>query len=157
MIWFENVYKDIKKSENQSILVNGELETTESIQKLFIKIMALHKSYGHNPPLSLRRSCIVILHEDYYNGKQYPVDLDIKKIYLKANSRFEILNRNTKDLKFAHKIHPKNPCLFFEENTRRMAAYRKALEILVLHSKNYFDKQEAVPSFHLLYQDIILC
>ena len=157
MIWFENVYKDIKKSENQTIEIDGELEDIESVKKIIQKFLILQKSYGHNPPLSLRRSCIVILHEEYYQSKKYPPNLEIDKIYKKAKLRFEILNRSTKNLKYPQEIHPKNPCLFFEENAKRKASYRKALEILALHSRSYFDDQGAVPSFNMLYEDIKLC
>ena len=157
MIWFENVYKDIKKSENQTIEIDGELEDIESVKKIIQKFLILQKSYGHNPPLSLRRSCIVILHEEYYQSKKYPPNLEIDKIYKKAKLRFEILNRSTKNLNYPHEIHPKNPCLFFEENAKRKASYRKALEILALHSRSYFDDQGAVPSFNMLYEDIKLC
>lgn len=157
MKWLEDLIKDVKKSENQSIKVNGSIITLEDAQERRDWYLEMYEFYGNRIPLSLRRACIVILHEEYYQSKKYPPNLEIDKIYKKAKLRFEILNRSTKNLNYPHEIHPKNPCLFFEENAKRKASYRKALEILAIHSRTYFDDQEAVPSFNLLYEDIKLC
>ena len=114
-------------------------------------------SAPRKPKLSRRRAFIVILEELYYDIPEYPSELTLEGIHRRASLRFEYMNRNIKGFETPTKVHPKDPCTYYEDNAHGKARYRVALEHLVNGSQGYFQEPDAEASLRMTYMDIKLC
>ena len=108
--------------------------------------------------LSMRRAMIVILQEKYYPLKSYEeIEIKLSQIESYAKSRFIIKNRELRKLDNPQAIHPKNPCLYYEDNNDGKKHYRIALKILTIPSNIYFIDDKALENLVDIYNDIIDC
>jgi len=81
--------------------------------------------------LSMRRALIVLLQEKYYAYKSYDeVQIELSQLENNAKSRFIIRNRDMRNFKTPQDIHPKDPCLHYEDYIDKKKHYKTALEIL---------------------------
>lgn len=81
--------------------------------------------------LSMRRALIVLLQEKYYAYKSYDeVQIELSQLENNAKSRFIIRNRDMRNFKTPQDIHPKDPCLHYEDDIDKKKHYKTALEIL---------------------------
>ncbi|WP_437398403.1 hypothetical protein [Flagellimonas lutimaris] len=112
---------------------------------------------SRKPKLSRRRAFIVILEDLYYDLPEYPSELTLENIHKRASQRFEYMNRNIKAFTTPTEIHPKNPCMYYEDNSHGKARYRAALEHLVSGSSIYFQEYKAEVSIRRIYEDVQLC
>lgn len=161
MITTDKLLKYLKKIDVDKELLINENQYSLSQVRLAEKIvkdieMELFQAKV-KPKLSRRRAFIVILEELYFDTPKYPLDLNLDKIHRRASMRFEYMNRESKGLKTATQIHPKNPCLYYEENTQGKAHYKTALQHLVYESHRYFKVPEAESTLEILLNDLKLC
>ena len=161
MITTEELLRRLNKiAEKDDIVVNNNHYTQSQI-KLAEKILQdLEFDIGlskRKPKLSKRRAYIVILEELYYDVKEYPDNLTLDEIHKRASVRFEYVYRDTGNLQTPTEIHPKNPCLYYEDNGHGKARYRTALELLANDTSRYFEIQEAAISIKQILEEITLC
>ena len=108
--------------------------------------------------LSMRRALIALLQEKYYTYNTYE-GIEIKLSQLKniANSRFVIKNRDMRDFKTPQDIHPKNPCLHYEDYNDKKKRYKTALNILIDLNVLYYTNSDAHENLKSIYEDISNC
>lgn len=108
--------------------------------------------------LSMRKALIVILQEKCYEYKSYDeVDINIQKLHNYANSRFIIGNRDKTHFDSPQKIHPKNPCFYYENKPYEKRSYRMALKELTIPSKIFFIDEKALENLISIYEEILIC
>ena len=108
--------------------------------------------------LSMRRALIILLQEKYYTYNSYE-GIEIKLSQLKniANSRFVIKNKDTRNFKTPQDIHPKNPCLHYEDDIDKKKHYKTALNILIELNVLYYTNSNAHENLKSIYEDISNC
>ena len=62
--------------------------------------------------LSRREALIVLLEEDFWDKTSYDFT-SLKKHEFLASQRFELTNKEKRDLDTPQKVHPKNPCNYY--------------------------------------------
>lgn len=161
MITTDKLLKYLKKNDAENgLLINSnqysltQVRLAEKIVKDLEKELLLASV---KPKLSRRRAFIVILEELYYDTSKYPDELSLDNIHRRASMRFEYMNRETRGFETPTQVHPKNPCLYYEENAHGKARYRTALEHLVYESNKYFQLPEAETTLEVLFNDVKLC
>lgn len=108
--------------------------------------------------LSMRRALIVILQEKYYPLRSYDeIEIKLSQIESNAKLRFFIKNRELKSFEKPQSIHPKNPCLHYEDNSDGKKHYRIALKILTIPSNLYFIDDKAYENLIDIYKNILDC
>lgn len=160
MISSKALLKHLKKtSVDAALKINGNTYTLSQIKlaEQIINDLQQELTPTVKPKLSRRRAYIVILEERFYNVKTYPDNLTLDSIHRKAFFRFEFMNRDSRAFKTPNQVHPKNPCLYFEDNRHGMARYRSALKHLVNASDRYFQIPEAKVSIKEVYNEVLLC
>ncbi len=149
-----------KLAEKDDLIINNN-EYTQSQIKLAERILQDLQSdielSTRKPKLSRRRAFIVILEELYYDVNEYPKDLSLDEIQKRASVRFEYLNRDSRSLQTPMQIHPKNPCLYYEENGNAKVRYRVAIELLASDTPKYFRIPEAEISIKKVLEEISSC
>jgi len=147
----------------EQIYVEGELFTVEQLKKihewvdknkeLYININIKYKYFA-----SRRIALIVILEEDFYDKKNYDFE-DLTRYERIASIRFEVTNKNKKDLDTPEKVHPKNPCLYYEnfESNQSKRQYKAALKKLLETPFHFFEKEEAIKSLSNTFEDLQNC
>lgn len=88
---------------------------------------------------SRRRGLIVVLEEDFYDKVEYG-HIDLKDYERKASVKFAIQNRNTQNLDTPEKVHPKNPCVYYQDNGKLKRHYREALKGILKTSFQFFEE-----------------
>ena len=106
----------------------------------------------------MRRALIALLQEKYYTYNTYE-GIEIKLSQLKniANSRFVIKNKDTRNFKTPQDIHPKNPCLHYEDDIDKKKHYKTALNILIELNVLYYTNSNAHENLKFIYEDISNC
>ena len=99
--------------------VNFKLEQLILLQKKFNENSRLLEGFSIQieENLSMRRALIALLQEKYYTRKTYEgIEIKLSQLQNIANSRFVIKNKDTRNFKTPQDIHPKNPCLHYEDD-----------------------------------------
>ena len=141
-------------SINENRYTNSQVKIAEKLIRDLGKELELKST---KPKLSRRRAFIVILEELYYDTQIYPEDLTLDIIHKRASLRFEYMNRDSRGLETPMQVHPKNPCLYYEDNGYGKARYRSALELIVINSDKFFQVPEAEASIKMILEDVKLC
>ncbi len=144
----------------ENILIGANHYTSSEIQKVESIIEDLQNELGlssRKPKLSRRRAFVVILEERYYDTSKYPENLTLDSIHKEASLRFEFMNREQRRFKTPTQVHPKNPCLYYEDNSHGKARYKTALQHLVNESHRYFKVPEAEASLESILEQVKLC
>ena len=140
--------------------VNFKLEQLILLQKKFNENSRLLEGFSIQieENLSMRRALIALLQEKYYTRKTYE-GIEIKLSQLKniANSRFVIKNKDTRNFKTPQDIHPKNPCLHYEDDIDKKKHYKTALNILIELNVLYYTNSNAHENLKSIYEDISNC
>ena len=140
--------------------VNFKLEQLILLQKKFNENSRLLEGFSIQieENLSMRRALIALLQEKYYTRKTYE-GIEIKLSQLKniANSRFVIKNRDMRNFKTPQDIHPKNPCLHYEDDIDKKKHYKTALNILIELNVLYYTNSNAHENLKSIYEDISNC
>ncbi len=161
MITADALLKHLKKIDTEEDLLINNNQYTLSQVRLAEKIVKdLEKEVlqaSIKPKLSRRRAFIVILEELYYDTPKYPTGLTLDRIHRRASMRYEYMNRESRGLDTPTQIHPKNPCLYYEENAYGKARYKAALQHLVNEPYRYFQVPEAESSLKIIFNDVKLC
>ncbi len=161
--FFEEI-KSIEKAKEKSIVrikVHGiaftikqlkEVHELENVNKDFWQNIELECKYF----LSRREALIVILEEDFYNKQAYNFT-DLTQYENNANVRFEIKNKAKKDLDTPQKVHPKNPCIYFNKDNMgsKKFQYTKALSIILLTPFYFFKVEIAIDTLTKTYEKMI--
>lgn len=94
--------------------------------------------------LSRRKALIVVLEEDFYNRLSYDFT-DLKKYENKAALRFEIRNKEKNVLDTPQKVHPKNPCKYFngKDMAYKKRHYKDAISEILKTPFHFFEVKEA--------------
>ena len=140
--------------------VNFKLEQLILLQKKFNENSRLLEGFSIQieENLSMRRALIALLQEKYYTYNTYE-GIEIKLSQLKniANSRFVIKNRDMRNFKTPQDIHPKNPCLHYEDDIDKKKHYKTALNILIELNVLYYTNSNAHENLKSIYEDISNC
>ena len=140
--------------------VNFKLEQLILLQKKFNENSRLLEGFSIQieENLSMRRALIALLQEKYYTYNTYE-GIEIKLSQLKniANSRFVIKNKDTRNFKTPQDIHPKNPCLHYEDDIDKKKHYKTALNILIDLNVLYYTNSNAHENLKSIYEDISNC
>ncbi len=108
--------------------------------------------------LSMRRALIALLQEKYYTRKTYEgIEIKLSQLQNIANSRFVIKNKDTRNFKTPQDIHPKNPCLHYEDDIDKKKHYKTALNILIELNVLYYTNSNAHENLKSIYEDISNC
>ncbi|MCD8518334.1 MAG: hypothetical protein LRY32_01020 [Flavobacterium sp.] len=138
--------KFIDGLDNQASIFNiGEhsfnYNQLKAIQKKLLNSQRVLEQFGINVKenLSIRRALIVLLQEKYYPLKTYDeIDINLEQLIKQAKVRFQIENRSINKLNTPQAIHPKNPCLHYEDSPLEKGHYKNALKLLVNPSSLFF-------------------
>ena len=140
--------------------VNFKLEQLILLQKKFNENSRLLEGFSIQieENLSMRRALIALLQEKYYTHKTYEgIEIKLSQLQNIANSRFVIKNKDTRNFKTPQDIHPKNPCLHYEDDIDKKKHYKKALNILIDLNVLYFTNSIAHENLKSIYEDISNC
>ncbi len=140
--------------------VNFELEQLILLQKKFNENSKLLDGFSIRieENLSMRRALIALLQEKYYTHKTYEgIEIKLSQLQNIANSRFVIKNKDKRNFKTPQDIHPKNPCLHYEDDIDKKKHYKKALNILIDLNVLYFTNSIAHENLKSIYEDISNC
>ena len=140
--------------------VNFKLEQLILLQKKFNENSRLLEGFSIQieENLSMRRALIALLQEKYYTRKTYEgIEIKLSQLQNIANSRFVIKNKDTRNFKTPQDIHPKNPCLHYEDDIDKKKHYKKALNILIDLNVLYFTNSIAHENLKSIYEDISNC
>lgn len=100
---------------------------------------------------------MVIIHELYFDCDKYPDDIESQRIYARAIQRFKFSHREKKTVIDVEHYHPKDPCLYFEDNGFSKRHYRDSVKFLLDDPRNIFEVTSAIPSLKAIYEDVVLC
>jgi len=159
------VFDELKRTDIsiEQIYVEGELFTIEQLKKLHEWVDKNKELYINNVIkykyfASRRIALIVLLEEDFFDKNSYDFE-DLTKYERRASIRFEVTNKNKKDLDSPQKVHPKNPCLYYEnfESNQSKRQYREALKKLLETPFHFFEKEEAIKSLSNMFEDLQNC
>jgi len=161
MISSEKLLNHLKKlDDEEQLLINNNQYTLSQVrlaEKLVKDLEYELTQASIKPKLSRRRAFIVILEELFYDAPEYPKALSLDRIHRRASMRFEYMNRDSRGFENPTQVHPKNPCLYYEENGHGKARYKAALQFLVNESYKYFQIPEAEASLKIILEDVKLC
>ena len=140
--------------------VNFKLEQLILLQKKFNENSRLLEGFSIQieENLSMRRALIALLQEKYYTRKTYEgIEIKLSQLQNIANSRFVIKNKDTRNFKTPQDIHPKNPCLHYEDDIDKKKHYKTALNILIDLNVLYYTNSNAHENLKSIYEDISNC
>ncbi|CAH0336567.1 hypothetical protein FVB9288_02273 [Flavobacterium sp. CECT 9288] len=106
--------------------------------------------------LSRRKALIVVLEEDFYDRLSYDFT-DLKKYENKAALRFEIRNKEKNVLDTPQKVHPKNPCKYFngKDMAYKKRHYKDAISEILKTPFHFFEVKEAEETLKETYTKMI--
>lgn len=144
-----------------SIKIQGVVFTSEQL-KLLHDILVKDKSIFNCIELDLkyylsrRKALIVVLEEDFYDRLSYDFT-DLKKYENKAASRFEIRNKEKNVLDTPQKVHPKNPCKYFngKDMAYKKRHYKDAISEILKTPFHFFEVKEAEETLKETYTKMI--
>ncbi|TWI03153.1 hypothetical protein IQ05_00082 [Flavobacterium tiangeerense] len=144
-----------------SIKIKGVVFTSEQLKLLhdhLVKDKSIFNCFELDLKyyLSRRKALIVVLEEDFYDKLSYDFT-DLKKYENKAALRFEIRNKEKNVLDTPQKVHPKNPCKYF--NVKDMAYkkrhYKDAISEILKTPFHFFEIKEAEETLKETYNKMI--
>ena len=161
----DEIIEKIKKITDKNYDVtlkdkNFELEQLILLQKKFNENSRLLEGFSIQieENLSMRRALIALLQEKYYTRKTYEgIEIKLSQLQNIANSRFVIKNKDTRNFKTPQDIHPKNPCLHYEDDIDKKKHYKTALNILIELNVLYYTNSNAHENLKSIYEDISNC
>lgn len=152
-------YLEALDSED-TLQINGNTYTSEQVV-LAKKISSdIAKQLGFvvsKPKLSRRRAFIVILEELYFDVSKYPPEVTLETIGKRAAIRFSFAQRTLKGFSTVSEVHPKNPCVFYEDYPFKKSNYRRALSHLVTYDSLFFEVEAAAKSLKETYREVLVC
>ncbi len=106
--------------------------------------------------LSRRKALIVVLEEDFNDRLSYDFT-DLKKYENKAALRFEIRNKEKNVLDTPQKVHPKNPCKYFngKDMAYKKRHYKDAISEILKTPFHFFEVKEAEETLKETYTKMI--
>lgn len=106
--------------------------------------------------LSRRKALIVVLEEDFYDKLSYDFT-DLKKYENKAALRFEIRNKEKNVLDTPQKVHPKDPCKYFngKDMAYKKRHYKDAISEILKTPFHFFEVKEAEETLKETYTKMI--
>lgn len=149
-----------KLGKEEEPLIGGRQYTLSQVrlaEKIVQDLQHELERAARKPKLSRRRAFIVILEELYYDIPEYPSELTLESVHRRASLRFEYMNRNVKMFRTPTEVHPKDPCVYYEDNAHGKARYRVALEHLVDRFDRYFQEPNAEFTLKTKFNEIKLC
>ncbi len=149
--------KEMQKMQVDTFDLGGEYFSKEDIQKAEKINRFLVGHSNEKIPLSQKRAYMVIIHELYFDCDQYPDNIESQRIYARASQRFKFSHREKKTVIDVERYHPKNPCLYFENNGFSKRHYRDSVKFILDDSRNIFEVTSAIPSLKVIYEDVVLC
>ena len=161
----DEIIEKIKKITDKNYYVtregvNFKLEQLILLQKKFNENSRLLEGFSIQieENLSMRRALIALLQEKYYTRKTYEgIEIKLSQLQNIANSRFVIKNKDTRNFKTPQDIHPKNPCLHYEDDIDKKKHYKTALNILIELNVLYYTNSNAHENLKSIYEDISNC
>lgn len=149
---FKNVFDLLSRNDIsvEKIAVNGKFFNVEQLKVLhdFIAkeketLDCIEVEYKYF--LSRRKALIVVLEEDFFDKLSYDFT-DLKKYESKAALRFVLKNIVKKDLDTPQKVHPKNPCRYFNVNgmAYKKRQYKVAIAEILKTPFHFFEVEKAV-------------
>lgn len=148
----KNVFNELKRDDisKENIIVSGELFNVKQLKVLY-DLVAKNKEMLDNIEveikcyLSRRKALIVFLEEDYWDKTSYDFT-NLNKYEFLASQRFELTNKEKRDLDTPQKVHPKNPCNYFNENGMgyKKRQYKNALNEILKTPFYFFEVEKAI-------------
>ena len=159
----KEVFEILKDKDKfvEKIKVNGIVFYAEQLEKIH-KLEKVNKDFWQNIELEIkyylsrREALIVLLEEDFYNKLVYDIT-NLTQYEKKASQRFIINNKSKKDLDTPQKVHPKNPCTYFNNDNMgyKKFQYVKAISKIVLTSFYFFEVKTAKDTLAKTYEKMI--
>ena len=144
-----------------SIKIKGVVFTSEQLKLLHDHIVNDNSIFNYieldlKYYLSRRKALIVVLEEDFYDKLSYDFT-DLKKYENKAASRFEIRNKEKNVLDTPQKVHPKNPCKYFngKDMAYKKRHYKDAISEILKTTFHFFEIKEAEETLKETYTKMI--
>lgn len=148
----KNVFNELKRNDisKEKITVSGELFNVKQLKVLYDLVAKNKEMLNYIEVeircfLSRRKALIVLLEEDYWDKISYNFTNLNKYEYL-ASQRFEITNKEKRDLDTPEKVHPKNPCIYFNKEgmSLKKHQYKKALNGILDTPFYFFEVEKAI-------------
>lgn len=159
----KEVFEILKDKDKfvEKIKVNGIVFYAEQLEKIH-KLDKVNKDFWQNIELDIkyylsrRKALIVLLEEDYFDKNAYDF-IDLKRYENKIKQRFKIKNNAKKDLDTPEKVHPKNPCTYFNDDNMgyKKFQYVKAISKIVLSPFYFFEVKTAKDTLTKTYEKMI--
>ena len=159
---FKNVFDLLSRNDIsvEKIAVNGKFFNVEQL-KVLHDFMAKEKEtldcieVEYKYFLSRRKALIVVLEEDFFDKLSYDFT-DLKKYESKAALRFVLKNIVKKDLDTPQKVHPKNPCKYFNDNNMgvKKRHYKDALSDILKTPFHFFEVEIAIKTLTKILTDM---
>lgn len=144
-----------------SIKIQGVVFTSEQLKLLHDHIVNDKSIFNYieldlKYYLSRRKALIVVLEEDFYDKLSYDFT-DLKKYENKAALRFEIRNKEKNVLDTPQKVHPKNPCKYFngKDMAYKKRHYKDAISEILKTPFHFFEIKEAEETLKETYNKMI--
>lgn len=148
----KNVFEVLKRTDIsvEKIKVSGKSFDIEQLEVLYNLVSIDHAvldciEIEYKYCLSRRKALIVVLEEDFFDKLSYDFT-DLKRYENKAALRFKLQNIVKKDLDTPQKVHPKNPCKYFNEEGMgyKKHRYKDALNDILQTPFHFFEVEKAV-------------
>ena len=159
----KEVFEYLKNDEIfvESIKIEGIVFTTVQLQLLHDKLVG-NKSFFNSVELVLkyylsrRKALIVVLEEEFFDKALYDFT-DLKKYESKAALRFVLRNNVRKDLDTPQKVHPKNPCRYFNVNgmAYKKRQYKEAIAEILKTPFHFFEVEKAKENLKETYTKMV--
>lgn len=143
-------YLNRKDLSVEKIKLNGKIFTSDSLIELHEKLIndrTLFNCFELDIKyyLSRRKALIVLLEEDYFNKTSYDFT-NLNKYEFLASQRFELTNKEKRDLDTPQKVHPKNPCNYYNKDGMgyKKRQYKNALNEILKTPFYFFEVEKAL-------------
>lgn len=159
----KNVFDLLKRTDIsvEKIRVSGKSFNIEQLEVLYNLVAIDHAvldciEIEYKYFLSRRKALIVLLEEDFYDKLSYDFT-DLKKYENKAASRFEVRNKEKNVLDTPQKVHPKNPCKYFngKDMAYKKRHYKDAISEILKTPFHFFEVKEAEETLKETYTKMI--
>lgn len=157
-IKLENVFKELKRKDisKENITVSGELFNVKQL-KVVYDLFARNKEMLDYIEveikcfLSRREALIVLLEEDFWDKTSYDFT-SLKKHEFLASQRFELTNKEKRDLDTPQKVHPKNPCNYYNKDGMgyKKRQYKEAVNKILKTPFYFFEVEIAIETLRAI-------
>ncbi len=148
----KNVFNELKRDDisKENITVSGELFNVKQLKVLY-DLVARNKEMLDYIEVEIkcflsRRKALIVLLEEYYWDKASYDFTSLNKYEFLASQRFELTNKEKRDLDTPQKVHPKNPCNYFNEDGMgyKKRQYKNALNEILKTPFCFFEVEKAL-------------